>query len=94
VDHFYTEKWEELEEGKNGYRYEGIACYISPLARTGTLALLRYWSKTRTDHFYTTESSELGGGPPSSFISERIPGWICPSKGSDRPVKPYPSSLD
>ena len=92
-DHFYTENWSEIEAGEYGYAYEGIVCYISPVARQGTLAFLRYWSPQRTDHFYTTDSSELGAGQKNGFISERIPGWICPRVKGDKPIDPCHGAL-
>jgi len=30
TDHFYTTDWGELGNGKNGYEYEGVQCYVFP----------------------------------------------------------------
>ncbi len=32
-DHFYTTNWRELGPGRNGWRYEGVQCYVFPVRR-------------------------------------------------------------
>jgi hypothetical protein len=62
TDHFYTTNWAELGNGRFGWNYEGIQCYVFPSAVAGTVPLYRYWNPTIGDHFYTTNWAELGNG--------------------------------
>ena len=67
-DHFYTTNPHEIGTvvpgvARNGYTSEGIAGYCYPHLRDGTVPLYRYW-RSDTDHFYTTNASEIGTTVP------------------------------
>lgn len=65
-DHFYTTNSNEIgstvygESGKYGYKYEGIQCYIYSSPVYDTVPLYRYWKGSVSDHFYTTNTNEIG----------------------------------
>jgi len=65
-DHFYTTNTNEIGvltagmTGKHGYVCEGILGYISPTQIPGTVPVYRYWKPSDSDHFYTTNTSEIG----------------------------------
>jgi subtilisin family serine protease len=61
-DHFYTTNWAELGEGKYGWKFESIQCYVIPAKTLGMVPLFRYWNANAGTHFYTTNWAELGGG--------------------------------
>uniref|UniRef100_A0A7S3YHN4 DUF5648 domain-containing protein n=1 Tax=Lotharella globosa TaxID=91324 RepID=A0A7S3YHN4_9EUKA len=69
VDHFYSTNWQELQEGKKGWTYEGTQHYLLTWHTPGSVAVHRYWNGG--DHFYTTNSAELGVPDPG----QRIGGW-------------------
>ncbi len=75
ADHFYTTDWNELGNGRNGYVYEGVQCYIYPRPATGSTPLFRYWNPSITDHFYTTSWNELRAGG-SGYVLEGIQGYV------------------
>jgi hypothetical protein len=65
-DHFYTSNSTEIGvvspgmSGNHGYVCEGILGYISPSPMPGTIPVYRYWKASTHDHFYTTNSGEIG----------------------------------
>ena len=71
-EHFYTTSIEEIgtavpgQQGKYGYRSEGIQCVIATEPRPGFLPLYRYWNGNIPDHFYTTNASEIGTTVPGA----------------------------
>ncbi len=72
-DHFYTTNIDEIGTstpgvtGKHGYKSEGIAGYCFPNAALGTIPLYRYWRPNGSDHFYTTNSGEIGTTTPGQL---------------------------
>lgn len=61
-DHFYTTSWQEVGEGRWGWGYEGVQCFVAPSQLPGTAPLYRYWNPDIADHFYTTSWDELAEG--------------------------------
>jgi len=65
-DHFYTTNSAEIgvaapgAVGKHNYRCEGVLGYISPVQSPGTIPVYRYYKGATSDHFYTTNVSEIG----------------------------------
>jgi hypothetical protein len=65
-DHFYTTNSAEIgvaapgAVGKFGYRCEGVLGYISPVQMPGTVPVYRYFKAASHDHFYTSNSAEIG----------------------------------
>jgi hypothetical protein len=75
-DHFYTTDWSELGHGAWGWVYEGIACHVyaaTPGAPPppNSQPLHRYWNGEVANHFYTTDSAELGAGR-DGWVHERV----------------------
>ena len=62
ADHFYTTNWGELGNGRYGWAFESIQCYVLAAPAPGSMPLYRYWNGAVGDHFYTTDWNELGGG--------------------------------
>ena len=66
VDHFYTTNAGEISTttpgviGNHGYRSEGRAGYCFSSQVPNTIPLFRYYNPTISDHFYTTNSMEIG----------------------------------
>lgn len=66
ADHFYTTNTNEIGTttpgvtGRHGYRSEGIAGYCFPSQAYHTIPLYRYYKPSSGDHFYTTNSQEIG----------------------------------
>jgi len=65
-DHFYTANHHEIgvtesgHAGKAGYTCEGVLGYVSPVEFFGSIPVYRYWNEAHHDHFYTTNSAEIG----------------------------------
>ena len=70
--------YNELRGGKNGWKYEGIACKLLVYQYPGSLPLYRYWNGK--DHFYTTNPNEIGTTVPGvtgkhGYKSEGVTGY-------------------
>ena len=89
VDHFYTTNSGEIGKtmhgqlGNHGYRSEGIAGYCYPKPTKDTVPLYRYWNPSITNHFYTTNTAEIGTTTPGKkgkhgYISEGIVCHVLP----------------
>jgi len=67
-DHLYTTNPNEIgtttpgKIGNDGYKFEGIAGYCFSTRVAGTVPFYRYWKRSVTDHFYTTNWAVLGKG--------------------------------
>lgn len=80
-DHFYTTNYNELGAGRNGYVLERIEGYIYPTdpfkvpaqRNPAVVPLYRYYNGS--DHFYTTDYSELGSGR-NGYVLEKIEGYV------------------
>jgi len=65
-NHFYTANAAEIgtthpgHTGNHGFQCEGILGYVSPHEFPGSVPILRYFQATNNDHFYTTNSNEIG----------------------------------
>ena len=90
ADHFYTTNPHEIGTttpgvvGKHGYKSEGIACYCFSTHYQHTVPLYRYYNGAQFDHFYTTNSAEIGTTTPGQvgnhhFTSEGIACYVYPS---------------
>ena len=88
-DHFYTTNVNEIgtstknQVGRYGYVSEGIAGYCMPYQVHGTVPLYRYWNSKKVDHFYTTDSNEIGTTTPGKvgnhgYVSEGIQCYVPP----------------
>lgn len=89
IDHFYTTNAGEIgtvtkgQVGAHGYVSEGIAGYCFPNPVPGTIPLYRYYAAHAMDHFYTTNSQEVGttiAGETGlyGYRSEGIVGYVFP----------------
>ena len=85
-DHFYTTNINEIGTaaagvtGRYGYVSEGTQCLLYSRQVTGSVPLYRYWKAIIGDHFYTTNSQEIGTTTPGTtgqhgYISEGIAGY-------------------
>ena len=65
--------------GRHGYRSEGITGYCFPRYRKGTVPLYRYSKAHGLDHFYTTDSAEIGTTHPGRVVKHgyRSEGIAC-----------------
>jgi len=77
ADHFYTTNWSELGNGRYGYTYEGVQCYVDAQQAPGTVPLHRYWNPDAADHFYTTDWAELGNGK-YGYTYEGVQCYVYP----------------
>ena len=91
-DHFYTLSASEIgttvlgEVGKFGYKFEGTAGYCFPKGEAGNSPLFRYYKNQTHDHFYTTNSNEIGttvSGETGNhgYTSEGIVCYVPPEPG-------------
>lgn len=89
-DHFYTTNAHEIGTttpgvtGNHGYVSEGITGYCFPRATAGTIPLYRYWKGS--DHFYTTNSGEIGTTIPGhvgrfGYRSEGVACYVITYRG-------------
>ncbi|MGH7562228.1 MAG: S8 family serine peptidase, partial [Gemmatimonadales bacterium] len=83
TDHFYTTNWAELGNGRHGWGYEGIQCFVAQQQAPGTVPLYRYWNPQIGDHFYTTNWAELGGGR-YGWGFEGVQCYVYPQPAADR----------
>ena len=94
TDHFYTTNAGEIgtttpgQRGKGSYKSEGITGYCFPTAVPGTIPLYRYCRGVGagTDHFYTTNTQEIGTTTPGqvgkhSYAYEGITCHVLPYYG-------------
>ena len=92
LDHFYTTNSDEIgtttigEKGKYDFVSEGIAGYCFPSAKLGTIPLYRYYHPRGVDHFYTTNSEEIGTTTVGAvgkygYKSEGIVCYVLPYYG-------------
>ena len=100
LNHFYTTNWEEINQvipdrhGRYDYVAEGIACMlITRRASYDTVPLYQYYKKEVEDHFYTTNSQEIGTTTPGhigndGYKFERIAGY-CYSTPTEYTVPLY-----
>ena len=92
LDHFYTTKAAEIgtttpgQAGKHEYSSEGIAGYCFPSIKPGTIPLYRYFNPNGLDHFYTTNSKEIGtttvgASGQYGYIFEGVACYVLPYYG-------------
>lgn len=67
INHFYTTNPDEIGVivpgwvGRHGYKSEGIAGYVYPTQKSGTVPLHRYYKGgSNDDYFYTLNTYEIG----------------------------------
>ena len=88
-DHFYTTNINEIGtsikglKGHHSYISEGTECLLFTRQVKGTVPLYRYWKSAISDHFYTTNSHEIGTTTPGKtgnhgYVSEGIAGYCFP----------------
>lgn len=93
-DHFYTRSANEIgttvhgQFGNHGYQSEGIQCRIYQNQVEHSVPLYRYWNGQNRDHFYTTNSAEIGTTTPGNvgnhgYKSEGIAGYCFPEQRPD-----------
>lgn len=90
IDHFYTTNAKEIgtttpgQSGNHGYKSEGVTGYCFPKPTPGTVPLYRYFGGP-SDHFYTTNSREIGTTTPGvskrGYTSEGVACWVIPYHG-------------
>ena len=83
-DHFYTTSFQELGNGKTGWKYEGIQCRILSARVRNSVPLYRYWNNGN-DHFYTTNANEIGTTTYGQvgrygYKSEGVTGYCFPTR--------------
>ncbi|WP_078084757.1 S8 family serine peptidase [Microbulbifer mangrovi] len=62
-NHFYTKNWWELQSAPDSsWKYEGVIGYAYRGQQSNTKPLYRYYHSSQTDHLYTANYGELGGG--------------------------------
>ncbi len=59
-DHFYTPSWSEVTGNGRTIITQGIAFKVLENKVSGTMPLHRYFSPRTGDHFYTTNTREIG----------------------------------
>jgi len=81
ADHFYTTSVSEPANAvASGYRWEGIAAYLSPGPLSGWVPLYRLWSSSGSDHFYTTSAGERDSAVArSGYVYEGVAGYVSPT---------------
>jgi hypothetical protein len=86
-DHFYTTNAAEIgtttpgQTGANGYTSEGILGYVSPTQFFGSVGILRYYQPAQHNHFYTTNTAEIGTTTPGQagnhgYVFESVLGFV------------------
>jgi hypothetical protein len=86
--HFYTSNWSALKTGDGFWKHEGVTGYIakdSACHISNALPLYRFWSASRSKHFYTTNRLE---GSTAGFTEEGIEGYVTTSANSQYYTKP------
>lgn len=98
-DHFYTINAQEIgtiipgSKGHHNYISEGICCQLYNTKVEGTIELYRY--SNGKEHFYTTNSDEIGTVAPGSkgkhnYVSEGVSGYVYPTIHKDtKPLYRY-----
>jgi len=60
----------------HGWTNRGIAFWVSPVGRPGTVALYRLYSPGATDHFYTTSWEERQGALGMGYAPDGVLGYV------------------
>eukprot|EP01084_Bolivina_argentea_P206239 352158_1 len=92
-DHFYTKSAREIgttrsgRTGRHGYKSEGIGFYLAQRRHSGMVPLYRYWKSGIGDHFYTTNTHEIGTTKVGrrgkhGYTAEGILGYCYPRRKS------------
>lgn len=81
-------KYDELGVGAKGWGWEDVACKLLNGELPGTVPLYRYFHHGAIDHFYTTNSAEIGTTTPGDtgehgYQSEGI--IVCYCYGTQEP---------
>ena len=93
-DHFYTTDPNEIgtttpgQVGKHGYVSEGSPGLVYKYQVLNSVPLYRYWKASVSDHFYTTNSAEIGTTIPGQtgkhgYKSEGVTGFCMPRQTDD-----------
>jgi len=88
-DHFYTHNAQEIgtttpgQVGNHGYSYESSSFTVFTHHHHGLLPVYRYWHPGITNHFYTSNASEIGTTTPGQtgnhgYTMEGILGYVSP----------------
>ncbi len=85
-DHFYTLSASERNTAitSHGYKYEGVAGYLFPDQKPGTVPFYRLWSPTAIDHFYTTSAEWRDRAAANDgYVFEGIAGYLYPNQAAN-----------
>ncbi|ACU63401.1 hypothetical protein [Chitinophaga pinensis] len=61
-DHYYTTDFSIFGNGRDGWAYQWVQCYVYATQVPGTRPLYRYYNSQNQVYFYTTNWNELGSG--------------------------------
>jgi uncharacterized protein YcgI (DUF1989 family) len=89
-DHFYTASADEIgttvsgQSGKHGYTSEGVAFHIFNHHHHGLVPVHRYWHPGHHDHFYTSNTGEIGTTTVGQagnhgYSCEGVLGYVSPT---------------
>jgi hypothetical protein len=82
-DHFYTMSTDERDRAiANGYKSEGIACYVFDSLASETMPLYRLYNQNSGDHFYTMSADERDRAIANGYKSEGIACYVFDSLAS------------
>ncbi len=82
-DHFLTTNFNSLGSGgKYGWSYHGVEALTFKAQYTGTVPLLRYYSKSVRDHVYLTDPTVLGTekAKADGWAFQGVEGYVFPAK--------------
>eukprot|EP00163_Fabomonas_tropica_P019004 TRINITY_DN3343_c0_g1_i1.p1 TRINITY_DN3343_c0_g1~~TRINITY_DN3343_c0_g1_i1.p1 ORF type:complete len:796 (+),score=260.60 TRINITY_DN3343_c0_g1_i1:335-2722(+) len=84
LDHFYTINKDavsqngKLNSDTHGWKNEGIECFVYPFRQESTVPFFRYYNHEAKDHFYTTNSGDLGFGK-LGYTFQGVSAFIHPA---------------
>jgi len=90
-DHFYTANAGEIgttqagHTGNHGYKSEGIAFHVFSFQHPGLVPVYRYYSGAQSDHFYTSNTGEIGVTQQGQtgnhgYSCEGVLGYVSPTE--------------
>ncbi len=83
---YYATREDRVVNNENaGYTYEGIACYVSASAATGTIPLYSLYNPTSNTYYYTADEADRAQRLSQGFkgSADGVIGYIYPDPADD-----------
>ena len=80
-----------VDDDNNGWKFQAIEGFVYPFRADGTVPLFRYYSEATNDHFYTTNSADLGFGK-LGYTFQGVSAFVIPAPPALKDNLPPPTT--